>query len=131
MRKAILPLLAAALLAGCAGKGKSLDEFSVARNAPLVIPPDYTLTPPVAGTISTSPEGSQAQAIEALFGGPAPRSDAERSALEAAGRDRAALGIRSTAGDPDTRIVDKGSDTQTILAAPEGDGRDATAQVGQ
>ena len=131
MAKYLFPILAAALVAGCAHKGKSLDEFSVARNAPLVIPPDYTLTPPAAGTISSSPEGSQAQAIEALFGGPAPRSGAETSALEAAGRDRAALGIRSTVGDPETRVVDKGSDTRTLLAAPEGDGRDATAQVGQ
>ena len=131
MAKYLLPLLAAALVAGCAGKGKSLDEFAVARNAPLVIPPDYTLTPPVAGSVSTSPESAQGQAIEALFGGPAPRSGAETSALEAAGRDRAALGIRSTVGDPETKIVDKGSDTRVLLAAPQGDGRDATAQVGQ
>ena len=131
MAKYLLPLLAAALVAGCVGKGKSLDEFAVARNAPLVIPPDYTLTPPVAGSLSTTPESAQGQAIEALFGGPAPRSGAETSALEAAGRDRAALGIRSTVGDPGTQILDKGRDTQTLLAAPVGDGRDATAQVGQ
>ena len=131
MAKYLLPIVAAALLAGCAHKGKSLDEFAVARNAPLVIPPDYTLTPPVAGTVSTSAEGAQQQAIDAIFGGPTPRSPAETSALEAAGRDRAALGIRSTVGDPDTNIVDKGADTRTLLAAPQGDGRDATAQVGQ
>jgi hypothetical protein len=131
MAKYLLPILAAALLAGCAHKGKSLDEFAVARNAPLVIPPDYTLTPPVAGAVSSSPEGAQQQAIDALFGGPAPRSGAEVSALEAAGRDRAALGIRSTVGDPTTLIVDKGGDTRTLLAAPQGDGRDASAQVGQ
>ena len=33
-----------------AAKQSAPDEFAVARNAPLVIPPDYTLTPPVAGT---------------------------------------------------------------------------------
>src|SRR6476659_5061973 len=108
MRKALLLLVVPALaLGGCGiGKQKSLDEFAVARNAPLVIPPDYTLTPPVAGAVSSSPEGAQQQAIDALFGGPAPRSGAEVSALEAAGRDRAALGIRSTVGDPTTLIVD-------------------------
>ena len=37
--------------------------------------------------------------------------------LERAGRDRAALGVRSTAGDPDTRVVDKGAATQAIIAA--------------
>jgi len=131
MAKYLLPVLAAALLAGCAHKGKSLDEFAVARNAPLVIPPDFALTPPVAGTVSTSAEGAQQQAIDAIFGGPTPRSAAETSALEAAGRDRAALGIRSTVGDPGTNIVDKGTDTRTLLAAPSGDGRDASAQVGQ
>ena len=51
--------------------------------------------------------------------------------LESAGRDRAALGIRSTAGDPDTRIVDKGAATQAILAAPPADSDLATAQVPQ
>ena len=56
MRKAlvltfVLPALA---LGGCGTlfgtRQQSLDEFAVARNAPLVIPPDYSLTPPVAGT---------------------------------------------------------------------------------
>ena len=51
--------------------------------------------------------------------------------LESAGRDRAALGIRSTAGDPDTRVVDKGQATQSILAAPAADTDLATAQVPQ
>ena len=132
MRKALILSLAVPALAlgGCGlGKQKSLDEFAVARSAPLVIPPDYTLTPPVAGTVSLSPEGAQSQAIEALFGGPAPRSALETSMLESAGRDRAALGARSIAGDAGTRIVDKGAATQTILSAPEGDGRDASAQT--
>ena len=31
------------------GKRQALDEFAVARNAPLVIPPDYSLTPPAPG----------------------------------------------------------------------------------
>ena len=134
MRKAIVfsLLLPAIALGGCGiGKQKSLDEFAVARNAPLVIPPDYSLTPPVAGTVSLSAENAQAQAIEALFGGPAPRSAAETSVLEAAGRDRVATGIRSTVGDPGTTVVDKGATTQTIIAAPEGDGQDASAQTPQ
>jgi len=134
MRKVLFLLAPAVLLAGCAGFGpkqKPLDEFAVARNAPLVIPPDYGLTPPVAGTISMSASDAQTQAIEALFGGPAPRSPTEAVILENAGRDRAALGVRSTAGDPDTRVVDKGQATQTIIAAPEGDGQDASAQTPQ
>ena len=133
MRKALcLITLAAVALGGCGlGRSKSLDEFAVARNAPLVIPPDYSLTPPVAGTVTLSPEAAQSQAIEALFGGPAPRSAIETSMLLSAGRDRAALGARSLAGDGDTRIVDKGAITQTIIAAPQGDGQDASAQTPQ
>lgn len=134
MRKAILLLAPAILLGGCGvltGKRATLDEFAVARNAPLVIPPDYSLTPPVAGTVSLSAQDAQTQAIEALFGGPAPRSSTESSILDSAGRDRAALGVRSTVGDPNTRVVDKGAATQTIIAAPQADSQDASAQTPQ
>jgi len=133
MRKALILIAPAILLAGCGtfggGKQKSLDEFAVARNAPLVIPPDYSLTPPVAGTVSMTAQDAQTQAVEALFGGPAPRSQTESSVLDRAGRDRASIGIRSSAGDPDTRVVDKGQATQTILAAPEADTPEASAQT--
>jgi hypothetical protein len=134
MRKAILLIAPAILLAGCGvfgSKPKTLDEFAVARNAPLVIPPDFSLTPPVAGTVSLTAQDAQTQAIEALFGGPAPRSSTEMSVLDRAGRDRAALGVRSTAGDPNTRVVDKGQATQTILAAPQADTPEASAQTPQ
>jgi hypothetical protein len=132
MRKWISPLLLLPALAGCAaltGKSAAPDEFAVVRNAPLIIPPDYTLTPPVAGTAAVSPTEAQSQAIEALFGGPSPRSEAETSLLERAGRDRAAVGARSSVGDPNTRVVDKGTVTAQILAAPQADGRDASVQV--
>lgn len=133
MRKLIpaLFIIPAIALGGCSllkGKTQPLDEFAVARNAPLVIPPDYTLTPPVAGTVSATAESAQAQAVEALFGGPAPRSQTEASMLDNAGRDRAVVGARSVAGDPDTRVVDKGAQTQAIIAAPASNGAEATAQ---
>ena len=135
MRK-LVPILALSALAlgGCGmigGKPRSPDEFQVARNAPLVIPPDYTLTPPVAGTAALTPQDAQQQAIDALFGGPAPRSQSELNLLEKAGRDRALVGARSTASDPDTRVVDKGPTTMAILNAPEADGQVASAQVPQ
>ena len=133
MRNALLLIALPALALGACGIGKqkSLDEFAVARNAPLVIPPDYSLTPPVAGTVSLSAENAQAQAIDTLFGSPAPRSATETSLLEAAGRDRVATGIRSTAGDPATNVVDKGATTQKIIAAPVGNGQDASAPAPQ
>ena len=135
MRKlASAVLLASAVaLGGCSlfSGGAAPDEFAVARNAPLVIPPDYSLTPPVSGTAGLTPADAQAQAIDALFGGPAPRSAAETSLLDRAGRDRAPIGIRSMVGDPDTRVVDKGAVTSAVIAAPEQSGQTATAQVPQ
>jgi hypothetical protein len=135
MRK-LVPLVAvsAVALTGCGvigGRPQAPDEFQVARNAPLVIPPDYSLTPPVAGTAALTPQDAQQQAIDALFGGPAPRSQSESHLLDRAGRDRTAIGARSTAGDPDTRVVDKGPVTTAILNAPEADGQIASAQVPQ
>ena len=134
MRKLIPVLLAIPALGGCAsmmGGSAAPDEFAVARNAPLIIPPDYTLAPPVAGTAGLSPADAQAQAIDALFGGPAPRSNSESSLLERAGRDRAEIGARSNVGDLHTRIVDKGQATSVILATQEGDSSVASAQVPQ
>jgi hypothetical protein len=135
MRKAVsaLLLIAAASTSGCAalrGHSATPDEFAVARNAPLIIPPDFSLAPPVAGTASSASDVQQ-QAIDALFGGPAPRSLGEMSLLDTAGRDTAQIGIRSTAWDPDTRIVDKGPTTLSILSAPEADSNVATAQIGR
>ena len=136
MRKAITALVIVAALAtsGCAtlsGKRRAPDEFAVARNAPLLIPPDFSLAPPVAGTQGLSPGEAQQQAIDALFGGPAPRSPAETSLLDQAGRGEAPIGIRSTAWDPDTRIVDKGAMTLQILAAPPNNSNVASAQAGR
>jgi hypothetical protein len=135
MRKALFAtvIIAAVATSGCSmfrGGARTPDEFAVARNAPLIIPPDYTLAPPVAGTAGTTSDVQQ-QAVDALFGGPAPRSPSEMSLLDQAGRDIAKIGIRSTAWDPDTRIVDKGPTTLTILSAPAADTEIATAQVGQ
>lgn len=137
MRKAIIAIMLVATAAsGCALHRKSRaaavsDEFLVARNAPLIVPPDFNLAPPVAGTSGLSPGEAQQQAIDALFGGPAVRSPGETSMLDAAGRDNAQLGIRSTLRDPDTRIVDKGPTTLQILSAQPADTTIASAQAGQ
>ena len=134
MRKFVPIVLLLPALAGCAlfrVRSESPDEFAVARNAPLVIPPDYALEPPAPGAAATAPTDAQQQAIEALFGGPAPRSTSEMLLLEKAGRDHAALGARSVAGDPETLVVDKGQTTAAILAAPQADGQVASVQLPQ
>ena len=90
-----------------------------------MVPPDFTLTPPAPGAPRPSEGTASEQALEALFGGPSPRSQIETSALDRAGS--AAPGIRSEVGDPGTNTVAKGSVTRDIIAAPQGDG--AAAQT--
>jgi Protein of unknown function (DUF3035) len=125
-------LVAAVAMSGCAHRRSSTpDEFAVARNAPLIIPPDFSLAPPVAGTAGLSAGEAQQQAIDTLFGGPAPRSPGETSLLDAAGRNDAQLGIRSQVWDPDTRVVDKGRETVEILTAANSSSNIASAQPGQ
>jgi len=103
------------------------DEFAVQRQAPLVIPPDFHLVPPQPGAPRPTEGTASQQALEALFGGSAPRSAVETSALDRAGD--AAPGIRSAIGDAETFTVDKGTATQAIIAAPEGDGQAARAVI--
>lgn len=127
----VLVASGAALLAAC-GTGGFLnrerpDEFAVQRQAPLVIPPDFALTPPQPGAPRPAEGTAAQQALDALFGGPAPRSAVETSALDRAGT--AEPGIRSVVGDPGTFTVDKGATTRTIIAAPEGDGQEASAVI--
>ena len=69
MRKVIAAaVLAGAALGGCAlNKPRAPDEFAVARNAPLIVPPDFNLAPPVAGTAGLSAGEAQQQAIDRIF----------------------------------------------------------------
>ncbi len=95
--------------------------------APLVIPPDFSLTPPQPGAARANDVSPNAQALDALFGGKSARSASESATIDAAGAESADAGIRSAVGDPGTAVVDKGSTTRDIVAAPEGDGQDARA----
>ena len=131
MRTLFTVIALSALLAGCGSTGllnrSRPDEFAVSRQAPLVVPPDFSLTPPNPGAPRPQDNDASSQALDALFGGPAPRSAIEKDALGRAGA--SAAGIRSTVGDPQTNTVAKGSVTREILAAPEGDGREAQAAI--
>ena len=121
------------LLGGCASGGllnrDRPDEFAVQRQAPLVVPPDFNLVPPAPGAPRPTEGTASEQALEALFGGPAPRSGVETSALDRAGA--ADPGIRSAVGDPATNTVAMGTVTRDIIAAPEGDGASAVAVIPQ
>ena len=131
VKTVILLVSGSAMLAACGGGGifnrDRPDEFAVQRQAPLVVPPDFSLTPPAPGAPRPAEGTASEQALEALFGGPAPRSDIETSALDRAGS--AAPSIRSTIGDPETNTVAKGRVTRDIIAAPEGDGQNAQTLI--
>lgn len=134
MRKLVISAALIAVTAACSSGGldrKRPDELAVSRAAPLVVPPDFALVPPKPGTPRPQEADSSTQALEAMFGGQAVRSAVESGALGAAGRNRAQPGIRSQVGDPETDVVDKGSVTRDIIAAPEGDGADARAGTPQ
>jgi len=137
MRKLVVTGAALAAVASLSACGKSgydrarPDEFAVARQAPLVIPPDFALVPPQPGAARTQGTNTQGQTLEALFGTPAPRSQAEAGVVDQAGGAGAAqAGIRSAVGDPQTNVIDKGQTTRDIIAAPQGDGQGARAVAG-
>jgi hypothetical protein len=120
-----------AALAGCGGGGlfnrDRPDEMAVQRQAPLAVPPDFSLQPPQPGAPRPVEGTASQKALEALFGPAQPRTGLETSALDRAGRSDP--GIRSAVGDENTHTVSKGTVTRDILAAPQGDGTAARAVV--
>lgn len=131
LKSAILLTSVSAMLAACGGGGvfnrDRPDEFAVQRQAPLVVPPDFSLTPPAPGAPRPVEGTASEQALEALFGGPAQRSEIEKSTLDRAGNSTSS--IRSVVGDPETNTVAKGTVTRDIIAAPEGDGATASTII--
>lgn len=132
LRALILAGAVTAMLAACGGGGvftrERPNEFAVQRQSPLVVPPDFALKPPRPGEPRPSERSLEQQTLEALFGGPAQRSAVESNTISRAGE--AAPGIRSNVGDFETNTVAKGRVTRDILAAPEGDGREAQTSIG-
>jgi hypothetical protein len=139
MRKTALVSLAggavalSGLLGGCSSHSSLFnrvrpDEFAVTRQAPLAVPPDFALSPPNPGAPRPQDVDSSRQALDALFGGPAPRSAVETDALGKAGA--SAPAIRSTVGDPKTSTVPKGAGVRDIVKSPETSTPAAQASTG-
>lgn len=138
MRNLIILTAAGLALAACGGRDKMAgrggpDEFIVARQAPLVVPPDYALAPPKPGAPRAYGTDAQQQAIEALFGDSAVKAPAktpgETSLLDAA-KVKSDPTARATAGDPGTVVVDKGAQAKAILEAPASQGDVASVTGG-
>jgi hypothetical protein len=120
---------AAVLLTACGGNDiadrKRPDEFAVGRQAPLVIPPDFALSPPRPGAPRPIGSDSQQQALETLFGPGVqlpPRSAIEDKLLQDAKATRVDPSVRNTVDDnpgPNgTATVDKGPFLRELLDAP-------------
>lgn len=125
----ILLAAPAVLLAGCKSNDiadrKRPDEFAVGKQAPLVIPPDYALTPPRPGAPRPIAADSQQQALEALFGPGVqlpPRSEIENKLLSDANALKTDPSVRNTAtdlkGQHAIAVVDKGQFLRELLDAP-------------
>ncbi|MGB7404322.1 MAG: DUF3035 domain-containing protein [Pacificimonas sp.] len=129
MLKILAASALALMLAACGGGGGAFggrdapDEFAIGRNAPLVVPPDFALEPPRPGAPRAIEATAQTQAMEALFGPgvrPPAASASEQQLLNDADAVDPDPSARSTAGDPDTLVVNKGAQLKDIVAAPAG-----------
>ncbi len=131
MHKLLLIGGAAVLVTACGGSDiadrKRPDEFAVGRQAPLVIPPDFALTPPRPGAPRPIGTDSQQQALETLFGPGVqlpPRSVIEDKLLSDANALRTDPAIRNTVDDvpgtATTATVDKGPFLRELMDAPAG-----------
>lgn len=120
-------LAATALSSGCSDTRRAFgfdkrtpDEFRVVARAPLEVPPEYGLRPPVPGAARPNEPTARDQAKAAVFGGKptsgrqAGRSNAESALLRQAKADQAEPNIRGTVnreteqlGDADRSLVDR------------------------
>lgn len=136
MRNLLLLAAATLALAGCGKSGlagrDAPDEMAISRNAPLVVPQDFSLAPPKPGAPRAAGTDAQSAAMEALFGPGVrvpPKSPAEQQLLDKAGSGNTDPAIRSSAGDPKTSTVNKGAFVRELLDAPAATRDAQTAQI--
>ncbi len=135
----VLAVLAAATAAsGCASMQRAIgatrtapDEFRVVTQAPLTLPPDYSLRPPRPG--ETRPEETQpnAEARAALFGQEiAPgASQGERSLVANAGAEAVDPNIRNTIDYESQGIVRRNQDFVDRVLSFGGSSAEAAAPL--
>lgn len=124
-------------LGGCAhtkasgfGNRNAPNEFAVTRSPPLVIPPDFSLRPPKPGAPRPQEGNASSEALAAMFGGQVQLTPGQQGLIDTAGGAPDA-GIRSAAGSPATNVVDKGTATKDIVAAPAGNSGNTTVSTPQ
>jgi len=113
---------------GAFGGRGAPDELAIGRQAPLVIPPDFNISPPKPGAPRPLAPDAKTDALQTLFPDTAPKSAAEQNLLDQSGATKADPAARSTAGDPGTTVTDKGAFVRKLVEAPTG-GDPAVAKV--
>lgn len=120
IRRLAVPVLACAALTGLGGcesfsqafglKRNAPDEFAVVTQAPLVIPPDFQLRPPVPGAPRPQQLTPQGDAQRALFEAniqPGASGSTEKQILAKAGAERANPEIKALVSKETTAVVPK------------------------
>jgi Protein of unknown function (DUF3035) len=113
-------VLAAGLLSGC-GLGRAFgtakvspDEFAIVTKAPLILPPDYSLKPPAAGTRGAATNDAEASAQQALVGTTGTQgratSPGEQVLLSQAGANSADPLIRQGVDEEYADLIDRNDD---------------------
>ncbi len=116
-------------LSACSGVRKQLgltkqspDEFKVVSQAPLTLPPDYTLRPPQPGIPRPQVGTTSQQAKNAIFRLEQPQPGTLEPTIESDGRSLGELSLLKAAGagqsDPNIRRI---LDAETLRINAEGD----------
>jgi Protein of unknown function (DUF3035) len=101
------------------------DEFAVVSRPPLILPPDFTLKPPAPDEKKPRELTPSVETLRLLFPenyNVAPQASPGETALLHTIGAQAQADARSTAGDFDTEIIEKGSVLEDIFAIDEREG---------
>ncbi|MCC7168548.1 MAG: DUF3035 domain-containing protein [Rhodospirillales bacterium] len=124
LRAVPLVTLALVLLSGCGDVRRQMgfdkpapDEFAVVSRAPLSVPPEYSLRPPMPGATRPQEGATSEQARQTILGGKAPlkaiqpmarggRSAGEMVVLKKAGGDEITADIRRLVNEESTALAE-------------------------
>ncbi|MGE0830857.1 MAG: DUF3035 domain-containing protein [Hyphomonadaceae bacterium] len=129
-------LAAAASVSGCGGMSSALgadknvpDEFRVVTRAPLVLPPDYSLRPPLPGQPRPQELQPNEEARTALFGQDLGQdaTQGERALVSRAGAETTDATIRDTVDFEGANLVHRDEAFVNRVLASQGAAADATA----
>lgn len=121
--------IAGMLVAGCASLGgsNSPDEFRVVKKAPLVIPPDYSLRPPAAGSGTPFEVDPTRAGTASAFGSDLGQnaSASERALVAAADANAVSPVIREQVDWEEAKVIRKSASVSDRVIGWDGSGEEA------